>query len=240
VSLLEVSDVHKRFGRLQALGGVSFAVEQGEVFGIAGPNGAGKSVLMQTLSGRYRPDKGDIRFEGTSLVGMSSTKICHLGLTRTFQTPTTFPSLSVRDNVRVGATFGGRGGRSVDDMLQKLDLHHVADHAARNLDLFTLKRVVLGAALATGCRVLLLDEPMAGFSMLEVEQYLKLIHDIKESMGVTIIIIEHLLDVLIGVSDQLMILHYGEVLFNGPPEDVRSHAEVAEVYLGDKHRGLHA
>lgn len=231
MSLLEVRDVHKRFGSLQALQGVSLSVEEGEILGVAGPNGAGKSVLFKAMSGFYRPDRGDVRLDGTSLVGLSPTKICHLGLTRTFQTPTTFSTLSVRDNVRVGSTFGGHG-RPVDEVLEFLDLVDVADHPAKNLDLFTLKRVVLGAALGSGCRVLLLDEPMAGFSLVEVENYLRLIHHINQAWGVTIIVIEHLLDVLLGVSDRVMILHYGQELFSGRPEDVRANEQVADVYLG--------
>lgn len=231
MSLLEVVDVHKRFGAIEALRGVSLHVDDGEVLGIAGPNGAGKSVLFKTLAGVHRPDQGEIRLDGTSLVGMNPTRICHLGLTRTFQTPSTFPSLSVRDNVRVGAEFG-RTDRTVEEVLEALDLAAIADRPARNLDLFALKRVVLGAALATGCRVLLLDEPMAGFSMVEVERYLALIADLRREWGTTIIIIEHLLDVLIGVSDRLVVIHDGTVLFSGVPEEVRHNDEVAEVYLG--------
>lgn len=231
MALLEVQDVSKRFGNIEALRGVTFSVEKGEVFGIAGPNGAGKSVLFKTISGFYKPDRGDVHLNGQSIVGLTPDKVCSRGLTRTFQTPTTFSSLSVRDNVRVGAEFG-RGGRPVDELLAVLDLESVADHKATNLDLFTLKRVILGAALATGCEVLLLDEPMAGFSMLEVDEYLKLIDRINNEWGISVIIIEHLLDVLIGVSDRLMILHYGEELFSGEPDDVRQHDGVAEVYLG--------
>lgn len=231
MAVLEIDDVHKRFGNLDALQGVTCSVAEGEIFGVAGPNGAGKSVLFKTIAGVHRPDRGDIRLGGESLVGLTPTKVCHRGLTRTFQTPTTFPSLSVRDNLRVGTTFG-RGGRSVDELLDFLDLGGVADRKARNLDLFTLKRVVLGAALGSGCRVLLLDEPMAGFSVVEIERYLELVHAVNATWGVTIVIIEHLLDVLIGVSDRLMILHYGQVLFSGRPEDVRGDEAVAEVYLG--------
>jgi len=231
MALLEIDDVHKRFGNLDALQGVTFSVTEGEIFGVAGPNGAGKSVLFKTIAGVHRPDRGDIRLDGDSLVGLSPTKVCHRGLTRTFQTPTTFPSLTVRDNLRVGTTFG-EGGRSVDELLDFLDLGRVADRKASNLDLFTLKRVVLGAALGAGARVLLLDEPMAGFSVVEIEKYRELVHAINDTWGVTIIIIEHLLDVLIGVSDRLMVLHYGQVLFSGLPEEVRSDETVAEVYLG--------
>jgi branched-chain amino acid transport system ATP-binding protein len=231
VPLLEVTDVHKRFGNLDALQGVSFSVDDGEVLGVAGPNGAGKSVLFKAIAGVHRPDRGDVVLDGVSLVGRTPTQICHLGLTRTFQTPSTFQSLSVRDNIRVGTTFG-RSERDVDELLDFLDLADVADNKARNLDLFSLKRVVLAAALGSGCRVLLLDEPMAGFSMVEVDRYLELVEAIKQRWGTTIVIIEHLLDVLIGVSDRLMVIHDGRVLFSGEPAAVRANDDVAAVYLG--------
>jgi branched-chain amino acid transport system ATP-binding protein len=231
VPLLDVTDLHKRFGSLNALQGVTFSVDEGTVLGVAGPNGAGKSVLFKTISGVHRPDRGDVVLDGVSLVGLSPSQVCHRGLTRTFQTPSTFQSLSVRDNIRVGRTFGS-GDRTVDELVDFLDLTDVADRKARNLDLFNLKRVVLGAALGTGCQVLLLDEPMAGFSMVEVERYLTLVDAIRKRWGITIVIIEHLLDVLIGVSDQLLVIHDGRVLFSGLPDDVRANDEVASVYLG--------
>ncbi|GBC86169.1 Lipopolysaccharide export system ATP-binding protein LptB [bacterium HR12] len=232
MSVLEVSDLAKRFGSLEALRGVSFAVEEGEVFGIAGPNGAGKSVLFACIAGFYRPSSGSIRLDGEEIVGLGPHQICHRGLVRTFQTPALFHSLSIRENVLIGARFGGAKEDRVEDILRFLDLERVAERRAVNLDLFTTKRVVLAAALATGCRVLLLDEPMAGFSFGEVERYLDLVAEIRRTCGVTILIIEHLLDVLIGVSDRMMILHHGQVLFSGPPDEVRRHQGVVDVYLG--------
>jgi branched-chain amino acid transport system ATP-binding protein len=233
VSLLEVQGLVRRFGALAAVNDVSFEVAEGEVFGIAGPNGAGKSVLFSTISGFYKPTSGEVRFDGRPISGMPPHRICHLGLTRTFQTPTLFHSLTVQDNIRVGAEFG-RGGSGVDvpAIIDLLDLGPVAGSRATNLDLFTTKKVVLGAALATHPRMLLLDEPMAGFSHVEIEQYLELVAEIRRRWGTTVIIIEHLLDVLIGVSDRMLILHYGSVLFQGRPEDVRDHKEVVDVYLG--------
>lgn len=233
MSLLEVRNLVRRFGALAAVNDVTFEVAEGEVFGIAGPNGAGKSVLFSTISGFYSPTSGEVRFDGRPIGGMPPHRICHLGLTRTFQTPTLFHSLSVADNIRVGAAFG-RGGPGVDvpAIIDLLDLGPIADARATNLDLFTTKKVVLGAALATRPRLLLLDEPMAGFSHVEVEQYLQLVAEIRRRWGTTVIIIEHLLDVLIGVSDRMLVLHYGEVLFQGDPEAVREHEQVVEVYLG--------
>lgn len=231
--LLQVDGLTKRFGSFVAVDDVSFDVPEGSVFGIAGPNGAGKSVLFSTVSGFYRPTKGDVRFAGESIVGKRPHRICRDGLTRTFQTPILFHSMTVEENLRVGADFGdGNGEDRVPQLIQDLELESVADRKATNLDLFTTKKVVLGSALATSPRLLLLDEPMAGFSHREVESYRALIDRVRDEQAVTVIIIEHLLDVLIGISDQMLILHYGQVLFQGDPEEVRHHPEVVDVYLG--------
>lgn len=233
MSLLEVRRVTKRFGGFVAVDGVSFDVEEGAVFGIAGPNGAGKSVLFSTISGFYRPDRGDVRFAGESIVGHRPHRICRAGLTRSFQTPILFHSMTVEDNLTVGARFGNEDGEDlVPELIEILELGPVAGSQATNLDLFTTKKVVLGAALATDPRLLLLDEPMAGFSHREIESYRDLIERIRAERSVTVVIIEHLLDVLIGISDRMLVLNYGEVLFAGDPDEVKDHPEVIDVYLG--------
>jgi branched-chain amino acid transport system ATP-binding protein len=232
MAVVEIEGVSKHFGSLAALNDVSFQVEEGELFGIAGPNGAGKSVLFSVISGFYRPTSGSVLFDGRSIVGLGPHEICHRGLTRTFQIPATFHSLSVRENVLAGGLFGARRADRVPEILRFLDLDGVANAKATNLDLHTTKKVVLGAALATGCRVLMLDEPMAGFSHVEIESFLGLVRRINQEWGITIMIIEHLLDVLIGVTDRMMILHYGEVLYCGPPDEVKSDERVVDVYLG--------
>lgn len=232
MSLLEVRDVARRFGNLVALNGVSFGVEDGELFGIAGPNGAGKSVLFGVISGSYRPSSGSVIFDGHDIVGLGPHEVCHRGLVRTFQTPITFHSLTVRQNLTVGRAFGAGRRQGVEDVVEFLDLGAVAERPATNLDLFTTKKVVLGAALATECKLLMLDEPMAGFSHLEIEGFLEIIRRINSERGITVVIIEHLLDILIGITDRMMILHYGEVLFSGDPAEVKQSEKVVEVYLG--------
>jgi branched-chain amino acid transport system ATP-binding protein len=180
-------------------------------------------------------------FEGADVVGLSPNQICGRGLVRTFQTPVTFHSISVRENLLVGELFGGRAAaRRAPELAGLLGLGPVMDHPATNLDLYTTKKVVLAAALATGCRVLLLDEPMAGFSHVEIEDFLRLVRRVNLEWGVTILIIEHLLDVLIGISGRMLVLHYGEVLFQGSPDDVRHHEGVAKVYLGETPEGMSA
>ena len=230
--LLEVRDVTRRFGSLVALNGVSFGVDEGKLFGIAGPNGAGKSVLFGVISGAYRPSSGSVVFDGHDIVGLGPHEACHRGLVRTFQTPTTFHSLTVRQNLAVGRAFGAGRRQDVEDVVELLELGDVADRPATNLDLFTTKKVVLGAALATECKLLMLDEPMAGFSHLEIEAFLEIVRRINRERGITVVIIEHLLDILIGITDRMMILHYGEVLFSGDPAEVKRNEKVVEVYLG--------
>ncbi len=232
-AILQVRSVSRRFGNLVAVDDVSFDVPEGSIFGIAGPNGAGKSVLFATIAGFYRPTSGSIVFAGRDIVGRGPSDVGQRGLARTFQTPTLFHSLTVRDNLRIGALFGrAKSDASVPRILDFLDLGDVADSRATNLELFTTKMVVLGAALATSPRLLLLDEPMAGFSHVEVDRYRELVMRIRDEWGVTIVIIEHLLDELIGLSDRMLVLHYGSVLFEGDPDDVKEHPDVVNVYLG--------
>jgi branched-chain amino acid transport system ATP-binding protein len=235
--ILEVRGISKRFGSLEALREVSFDVPEGMIYGIAGPNGAGKSVLFNVISGVYRPSSGEVRFEGEDVVGKPPHVACHRGLCRTFQTASTFHSMSVEDNVRVGGVFGAGTEDRVGSILEFLGLAAIAKTPAVNLELFTLKKVVLGAALATDCRLLMLDEPMAGLSLVEIERYLEIVKRINQQWGITVMIVEHLLDVLIGISDRMMILHYGEVLYEGLPDEVKDHEDVATVYLGETATG---
>jgi branched-chain amino acid transport system ATP-binding protein len=233
MALLEVRALSKRFGSLEALRGLDFQVQEGELYGIAGPNGAGKSVLFNVISGFYSPSSGEVVFDKHNLVGLHPHQICARGLVRTFQTATTFHSMSVQDNVRVGAVFGAGNEDRVEELLRFLDLTERAETPAVNLDLFTLKKVVLGAALATGCRLLMLDEPMAGLSLVEVERFLELVRRANREWGITVMVVEHLLDVLIDVTDRMMILHNGQAIYEGSPAEVRRDEEVAAVYLGE-------
>jgi branched-chain amino acid transport system ATP-binding protein len=238
--VLETLDLTKTFGKLAAVRSVSFRVEQEEIFGIAGPNGAGKSTLFNMVSGLYPPTAGRVSFMGEDITGLSADKICRKGIARTFQIPTTFHTLDVKDNIRIGATFGrsGHDHRSVaewvGEIVEFLGLTEKVNLSARNLDLYTTKVVLLGAALATDCRLLMLDEPMAGFTMAEIERYLELVRKIREEKKITVIIIEHLLDILIDVSDRMMIINNGELLYLGDPQKVTEDRRVVDVYLGGK------
>ena len=235
---LKTQALSKSFGQLAALSDVSFGVEENEIFGIAGPNGAGKSTLFNVVAGLYQPSSGKILFQGEDITRLSAHQVCQRGIGRTFQVPTRFSSLSIRDNVRVGAIFGAGREDHVPEILDFLGLSVRADAPATNLDLYTAKLVMVGAALATGCKLLMLDEPMAGFSVVEIEDFKALVQKINGGWDITIIIIEHLLDTLIDISDRMMILNDGRVLYIGLPERVTQDPTVVDVYLGGR-RGKH-
>jgi len=223
-----------------ALSDVSFKVEKGEIFGIAGPNGAGKTTLFNIISAIYPPSSGRVSFEGRDITGLKPHQICQLGIARTFQIPTTFQTLSVYDNIRVGASFGPGKPERIPEVLEFLDLNDSQLTLARNLDLYTTKLVMLGAALATECRLLMLDEPMAGLSIVEINNFLGVIHKVNGEKGITVIIIEHLLDILISISKRIMILSDGQMLYLGASDKVTDDHRVVEVYLGGKGAEQHA
>ncbi len=238
--MFKTQGLSKNFGRLTALSNVSFQVERGEIFGIAGPNGAGKSTIFNVVTGIYPPSDGRVFFEGRDITRWRPHQICQIGIARTFQIPTTFHTMSVYDNIRVGATFGAKSKDHVDEIINILGLEECLHMLAKNLDLYTTKMVMLGAALATNCKLLLLDEPMAGLSIVEINSFIELIQKINKEMKKTIIIIEHLLDVLINITSRMMILHDGKVLYLGSSKDVTSDRRVVEVYLGGRSEMPHA
>jgi len=235
--ILETKGISKVFGKLQALLDVDLQVAQGEIFGIAGPNGAGKSTLFNVIAGTFPPSTGKVIFDGRDVTALKSHQICRIGLARTFQVPQTFPSLSVYDNIRVGVTFGGARQARIADRIEQaldfLDLNSVRDLEASNLDLYTTKLVMMAACLATDCRLLMLDEPLAGLSVTEISDFLRVVRHINQNAGTTVVIIEHILDSLIEISERILILDTGEVIYNGDPEGIRTDARVIEVYLGD-------
>jgi branched-chain amino acid transport system ATP-binding protein len=235
--ILKTKGISKSFGKLQALLNVDLEVEDGEIFGIAGPNGAGKSTLFNVIAGTFPPSDGHVFFKGRDITSLKSHQICRLGLARTFQVPRTFPSLTVYDNIRVGVTFGGskkgEQGERIEQALEFLDLGSVRDMEASNLDLYTTKLVMMAACLSTGCGLLMLDEPLAGLSMTEVTDFLRVVRHINEEGGTTVLMIEHILDSLIDISNRILVLDNGGVIYTGDPEGIRNDPRVIEVYLGD-------
>ena len=235
--ILETVRLSKSFNALQALDEVDLCVEKGQIFGIAGPNGAGKSTLFNVIAGAFPPSTGRIIFQGRDVTRLKAYQVCRLGLARTFQVPLTFPTLSVYDNLKVGANFSLAGAaarrkKRIKDTLAFLGLSPVQDSLAANLDLYTTKLVMLGATLATGCQLLMLDEPLGGLSPPETHYFIELVRRINQELGITTIIIEHILDLLIEVSNQMLILNNGQVIYDGDPQGVKKSAKVVEVYLG--------
>jgi branched-chain amino acid transport system ATP-binding protein len=235
--ILRTEDVSKAFGKLQALLNVNLEVAEREIFGIAGPNGAGKSTLFNVIAGSFPPTAGRIYFEGRDITRLKSSQICRLGLARTFQVPQTFATLSVYDNIRVGSTFGGDGKkkrkRRIEATIDFLELKDVSNTLASNLDLYTTKLVMMAACLATGCRLLMLDEPLAGLAMNEITNFLNVVRHINRDGGTTVLMIEHILDSLIDISHRMLILDNGEVIYTGDPDGVCNDPRVVDVYLGE-------
>jgi len=240
-ALLRVTDLRKTFGSLAAVNDVSFEVSEGGVFGIAGPNGAGKTTLFNAITGiPFRADSGTIEFGGRRVEGLPARDLCRLGIARTFQQDVAFDSLSVADNVRLAAVFGAGDRRtSVDEEVDRaLDFVGLSDdHAtlAGMLRLDARKRLMLASALATKPRLLMLDEPAAGLHGQELVRLHDLILKIKAA-GVTILMIEHVLPVLFGLSGRVMIMDAGRPIAEGAPAHVVKNDDVIDAYLGQAGR----
>lgn len=239
-SCLSVSGVTKRFGSLLAVNEVSFEVEQGEVFGIAGPNGAGKTTLFNMITGiPFHPDGGEVCFEGSRIDHLPAFKIFRCGLARTFQQETSFDSLTVESSVRLAGHYSGHKTSAAEAQGQNefaLEITRLAEMKSRpagELAFFEKKRLMLATALAGRPRLLMLDEPAAGLSQDEGEALIRIVKQINES-GVTIVIIEHVLPILFGVSDRLMILDAGQVLTIDKPQTVAKDPRVVTAYLGER------
>lgn len=233
--ILRVENLSMSFTGVDALKDLTFAVDEGEVFGIAGPNGAGKTTLFNIISGLYT-GSGSVVFKNEDISAAKPHRVCHLGIARTLQVPNVFVTLNVYNNVRFGAHFGKPGRKDEDkliaDVLEFVGLKDRQSELAEHLGLFQKKLVMIAAALATQPQVLLLDEPVGGLSPIEINPLIKLIQSINKDLGITIIIIEHLMKVLKELSDRLMIIHYGKAICIGTPDHVMQDERVREVYLG--------
>lgn len=235
-TLLELERVTKRFGGLTALDGVSLRVGAGEIVGIIGPNGSGKTTLFATASGFLRPEGGDIRFDGRSIVGLRPSRINALGLARTFQIVQPFAGLSVRENVLIGALRGGRetlatARRIAAEVLDLVGLSARAGQPAGNLTLPEQKRLEMARALATQPKLVLLDEIMAGLRPAEVDQAIGLLRQIR-GRGVTLVIVEHLVRAVLALAERMYVLHHGSLIAEGRPDEVIHQPAVVEAYFG--------
>jgi branched-chain amino acid transport system ATP-binding protein len=236
MALLEVRELSKRFGGLQALARVNLALEAGEILGLIGPNGAGKTTAFAAVSGFLAPDAGSVRLDGRELVGLQPHVICRLGLARTFQIVQPFPGLSVVENAMVGAFTRTRSAeaarRRAYQVLETTGLAAWAHRPAQALSIGLRKRLELARALATGPRVLLLDEVMSGLNPAEVEETLAVIRRIREA-GTSVLVIEHVMAAVMGLCDRIAVLHHGELIATGAPAAIARDPRVVDAYLGE-------
>jgi branched-chain amino acid transport system ATP-binding protein len=236
--MLKVERVTKRFRGLVAVSDVSFAVEAGGIVALIGPNGAGKTTLFNVIAGVYSPDEGEVYFEGRSIAGLPPERVCRAGLARTFQIVRPFPALSVEDNVIVGALRAERrmaaARARAAEVLHRLALWPKRGHPASALTLPERKCLELARALATGARLLLLDETMAGLRPTEVDRMVAILRSLNEQSGITILVIEHVMRAVMALARRIVVLHHGEKIAEGAPAAVVREPAVLKSYLGEE------
>lgn len=235
--VLEVYDVSKRFGGLQALYNVSFETGEGEIVGLIGPNGAGKTTLFSVVAGLTEPDEGKIRLGGQSIGGMKPHQIAALGLTKTFQNVALFGESTVLDNVLIGALLRQRLPTARDaarECLSRVGLSAIADKPASALSFPEKARVEVARALATEPKVILFDEVMAALNPVEMEGVMAVIRDLAAS-GLAIVVVEHHMKAIMGLSSRIVALNFGRVIAEGRPSEIARHPDVIAAYLGKAH-----
>jgi branched-chain amino acid transport system ATP-binding protein len=254
--MLKVDEIHMYFGKVAALSGVSFDVRQGEIHSIIGPNGAGKTVLLNCINGLYHPQKGSITFEGQEINKLSPHNRAKLGLSRTFQKIELFRGMTVLDNIRLGrhihlksgilsgAIYFGKTAKEEietrqyleEEIIDLLEIESIRHKTVGMLPYGLQKRVELGRALALNPKLLLLDEPLAGLNLEEVEDMARFIIDISEDekWKVTCILVEHDMGVVMDISDMVSVLNFGNKITTGTPQEVQANPQVVEAYLGEE------
>ncbi|WP_454675001.1 ABC transporter ATP-binding protein [Achromobacter pestifer] len=243
-ALLQVDALRKSFGGIDALAGVSFTLEAGQMLALIGPNGAGKSTCFNVLGGQLRPDSGSVRLDGRELVGLSAGRICRLGVGRTFQTAATFRSMTVRENVQTALLSRDRllfnpwrraAGHAIDEamaLLSQVQMANQADAACGTLAYGDVKRVELAMALAHQPRLLLMDEPTAGMATNERHALMRLTRQLADTQRIAVLFTEHSLDVVFKHADRIAVLVRGALLAEGAPAAIAADARVRAAYLG--------
>ena len=239
--VLEVDGIDKRFGGLQAVAQASLRAEEGRITALIGPNGAGKTTLFAMISGFLKPDAGGIRFQGTDITGWPSHRICRLGLVRTFQIVQPFAGLTVRENIAVGSHLHERSRAKALELAERIaeqvGMLPMLDKPAQGLTIAGRKRLELARALATQPKLLLLDEVMAGLIPTEVSEIVGVIQRIRAS-GVSVLLIEHVMQAVMSLSDDIYVLNQGRIIAHGAPQAIAANEQVIEAYLG--RRAVHA
>jgi branched-chain amino acid transport system ATP-binding protein len=240
-TLLAVKQLRKEFGGVVAVNDNSFTVEKGIRLGIIGPNGAGKTTTFNMIAGFLKPSAGTIEFEGKKISGLKPHKISKLGIGRTFQNVRAFGELTVHEHVLTGALaqelhFVPTSGQleEVDHILELTSLQDSRDVTVKNLTIAAQRRIELATALATKPKLLLLDELMAGLTFVEIDQTLDLLRILNEKMGITLIVVEHVMKVIMEMCQRIIVLNYGSLLTEGTPKEVANNEKVIEAYLGEE------
>jgi branched-chain amino acid transport system ATP-binding protein len=235
MSMLVVSNLRRDFDGLTAVQDLSFTVEPGEIVGLIGPNGAGKTTTFAMLAGFLTPTSGEVIFQGKRINEMKPHRVCKLGLTRTFQIVQPFPDMTALENIMVGAyvrypnTTDAK--RKAMQVLERVNLSHKADSLGKNLTLIELKRLEIGKALATEPSLLLLDEVAAGLKDAEVDNILVLVRQLNQE-GITFLIVEHLMKVIMNLSQRVIVLDFGQMIAQGTPQEISKNPAVLTAYLG--------
>jgi branched-chain amino acid transport system ATP-binding protein len=238
MAILETRNLGMQFGQLTALSDITLSIEPGEILGLIGPNGAGKTTLFNCLTGFLTPTRGEIRFEGRDIAGLGPHRICHLGICRTFQIVQSFPEMTVLENIMMGAFCRHAATRAstalAEQVLEITGLAGKRDQLAGSLTLADQKRIELARTIATQPKVVLLDEVMAGLNPTETEEAVALIHTI-HGMGMTLVVVEHVMEVIMDISHRIAVFDSGELLVQGPPERVMRDERVVKAYLGEEY-----
>lgn len=237
---MSLENVTMRFGHFHAVADMSFCIERGEILGVAGPNGAGKSTLMNVCTGGHQATAGTVALDGRDITRLKRHRRCGLGIAQTFQIPTLLSSVTVGENLLAGQIFGREvhgepSAVGMDEILYVTQLEDQLSLVASHANLLVRKRVMLGAALATGPAIIFMDEPLGGLNADEVIEFLQVIRHVREELGITIVMVEHKTRALAKIADRILIMNFGKLVMLDMPEVVLNDDHVVEIYLGKKH-----